>query len=122
MRIGRRLFALAVAGLLAACSFQNKDERLAENITKAMMNNDLRPVQNDIAPGIQISRVQVAEAADELDAQGRLLSVKETPQNCQPGIHCFDVKFERRSYVERMRLDENGKVLAWTYRPVAASP
>ena len=31
--------------------------------------------------------------------------------NCAPGWHCFDVKFEKHDYVERMRFDENGKVV-----------
>lgn len=121
MKLGRWLILFALLGVVAACSFQNKYERQAEDITKAMMNNDLRPVQNEIAPNIHITRVQVAEAADELGSQGRLLSVKENTQ-CDPGLHCFDVKFEKRSYTERMRLDENGKVVAWTYRPVVATP
>ena len=79
------------------------------------MANDLRPVQDDIAKGVTITRVQVAQWSDELNAQGKLLSVKETTANCSPGWHCFDTKFQKRTYVEHMRLDENGKVVNWNF-------
>jgi hypothetical protein len=105
---------VALAGL-AACSFQNRNEREADRITHAVINNDLKPVQNDIAKGISITRVKVAEWSDELNAQGKLLSIKETSADCDPGWHCFDVRFEKRNYIERMRFDENGKVVDWKF-------
>ncbi|HEY1867136.1 MAG TPA: hypothetical protein VGG70_02500 [Candidatus Cybelea sp.] len=110
--------AIAAALLVAACSFQNRNEREAERITNAVVANDLRPVQNDIAKGIAITRVQVAEWSDELNGQGKLLSVKETPEGCSPGWHCFVVKFQKHTYVERMRFDENGKVANWNFHMV----
>ena len=115
------LAVAAIALTLAGCSFENKNEREADKITRAVMANDLRPVQDDIAKGITIPRVKVAEWSDELNEQGKLLSVKETTANCSPGWHCFDVKFEKRAYLERMRLDENGKVVNWTFKMASAA-
>jgi len=115
VRFTRLLVALGVAASLCACSFQNKYEREADRLTHAAMNNDLSPVAGDIAKGINISRVKVAEWADELSAQGKLESVKEVTENCAPGWHCFNVKFEKRDYVERMRLNEDGKVVDWQF-------
>jgi hypothetical protein len=112
----RALSILAAAAALAACSFQNKDEREADKITHAVMNNDLRPVADDIAKGVTIPRVKVAEWSDELNAQGKLVSIKEVPTGCEPGWHCFEAKFDKRVYLERMRLDENGKVVNWNFR------
>jgi hypothetical protein len=111
----RFLIVAAAASGLAACSFQNQDEREADRITQAVIKNDLKPVESDIAKGISITRVKVAEWSDELNAQGKLLSVKETTVNCAPGWHCFDVKFAKRAYVERMRFDENHKVVDWRF-------
>jgi hypothetical protein len=116
----RRLAAAAALAALAACSFQNKYEKEAQSITEAVVANNLAPVQNDIAPRVKITRVQVAAMSDELSAQGKLLSLKETTTNCPPGMHCFDVKFEKKSYVEHMSLDENGKVVMWNYVPLAS--
>lgn len=122
MRFVRFLAVAAAVAALAACSFQNKNEREADKITHAVMNNDLRPVQGDIAKGVTIPRVKVAEWSDELNAQGKLQAIKEIATNCEPGWHCFDVKFEKRNYVERMRLDENGKVVNWAFKMAAATP
>lgn len=111
----RGVAILIAAAILAGCSFQNRNEREAERITRAVVANDLKPVQGEIAKGVAITRVQVAEWSDELNGQGKLLSVKETTADCSPGWHCFNVKFEKRDYVERMRLDENGKVVNWNF-------
>ena len=122
MKFAKVLTVAAVAVALAGCSFENKNERQADKITHAVMNNDLRPVQGDIAKGVTIPRVKVAEWSDELAAQGKLQSIKETTAGCEAGWHCFDVKFEKRAYVERMRLDENGKVVNWNFKMAAAAP
>jgi hypothetical protein len=113
----RTLAALAAIVVLAGCSFQNKYEKEAQKITEAVMNNNLQPVHDDIADRIKITRVQVAAMSDELGEAGKLVSLKETTTNCPPGTHCFDVKFEKRSYVEHMRLDDQGKVVDWNYVP-----
>lgn len=82
----RAAVAVALALALGACSFQNQYEREAEAITRAVMNNDLRPVKDDIEPGITITRTQVAAWADELGVQGKLLSLKEIRRATRAGI------------------------------------
>src|SRR5215469_13576424 len=82
VKLTRVLVVITVAASLCACSFENKYEKEADNITRAVMNNDLTPVKGDIAPRVNITRVQIAQAADELNAQGKLVSVKETTTNC----------------------------------------
>ncbi len=111
----RKPAVLLVALLAAGCSSQNRNEREADRITRAVIANDFKPVQDDVAKGIGITRVQIAEWSDELGAQGKLLSIKETTVNCSPGWHCFDVKFEKHEYLERLRFDENGKVVNWEF-------
>jgi hypothetical protein len=118
----RKLVAVAALAALAACSFQNKYEKEAQSITEAVVNNNMQPVQSDIAPRVKITRVQVAAMSDELGEAGKLLSLKETTTNCPPGMHCFDVKFDKRAFVEHMRLDEDGKVVDWNYVPAPAAP
>ncbi len=115
MTAARFLCAFAVTATLAGCSFQNKNEREAERITRAVVDNNLKPVEDDIAKGVAITRVKVAEWSDELSTQGKLLSIKETKDNCSVGWHCFDVRFEKRHYIERLRYDENGKVVNWNF-------
>lgn len=121
MNVARLLAALAVVAGLAACSFQNKYEREADRITHAVIDDDLRPIEKDIAPNTKITRVQVAAWSDELRDQGKYVSIKERKE-CDPGWHCFDAKFEKQNYLERMRLDDQGKVAVWTFHaaPVTA--
>jgi hypothetical protein len=119
---GRAVVVMAFALLAPGCSFQNKYEREADRITRAVLDNDLAPVQGDLAKGITVSRVQVAQWSDELNQQGKLLAVKEIATNCDPGWHCFDVKFEKHDYVERMRFDESGKVVDWRFHMANANP
>jgi hypothetical protein len=109
------VLSVLLLAALAACSFQNRYEREAEKMTRAAMNNDLGPVQNDIAKNVRISRVQVAEWSDELSEQGALRSVKEITQGCMAGWHCFQVKFDKHDYVEYMRLNEEGKIVDWRF-------
>jgi hypothetical protein len=118
--LARVLLAAAALAALVGCSFENRNEREADRITRAVTDNDLRPVQNDIAKGVTITRVKVALWSDELNAQGKLLSVKETTAGCDPGWHCFNVKFQKHDYVERMRFDENGKVADWDFHMAPA--
>jgi len=110
------VLALGCAVLVAGCSFENKYEREAEKITRAAMANNLSPVQNDLAKGLNISRVQVAEWSDELNAQGKLESIKEITTGCDPGAHCFDVKFEKHTYFEELFLDDQDKVTSWRFK------
>ncbi|MHB8145653.1 MAG: hypothetical protein ACYDGM_00125 [Vulcanimicrobiaceae bacterium] len=111
---------VAASAVLAGCSFQNTYERDAQSFTTAVINNDLRPVQSQIAPGIQITRVQVAQWSDELGAQGKLESLKETTTDCPPAAHCFIVKFARSTYKEEMRLDDKGRISAWRFHSITA--
>ncbi len=114
------LLALALLLAVTACSFQNSDEKEAQKITEAVMANDLAPVRADISPGVNITRIQVAEWSSELAEQGKLKSLKENP-TCTPGVHCFDVVFEKHTYTETMQRDEKGKILKWAFHMVDPS-
>lgn len=119
----KRFLALALAALsLAGCAFQNKDEREADKITRAVINNNVAPVEGDFDPAIksQITRVRVAELSDELSSQGEYQGLKQTTAWCRTGYLCFDVKFAKRPYHEVMKVGSDGKVQYWWIR--AAQP
>jgi hypothetical protein len=115
---------VAVALLLvvaSGCSFQNKYEKQAQQITEALIANDMTPVKDEIPPGA-ITRVQVAEYSDELNSYGKLQSVKETTAGCPASYHCFDVRFEKRLVNERMLIDDTGKVARFNFHAADATP
>lgn len=112
---------LCAAVALAGCSFENKYEREADKITKAVMANNLSDVKGDLAPALleKITRVQIAEASDELNDQGKLESIKEVnpcPADTPVGEHCFLVKFEKSTYQETLAMDDQDKVVYWHFR------
>lgn len=105
----------AATAMLAGCSFQNRYEREADKITRAVIADDMRPVIGDFAPSIrgEITRVRVAELSDEFAAQGKYEGLKEDDRNCRPGYHCFDVRFAKAPYREILQMNDQGKVTAW---------
>ena len=109
------VFSLALVAL-AGCSFQNKNEREADKITRAVLANNMSGVVEDFDPAIrsQVTRVKVAQLSDELNAQGKYGGLKENDANCRTGYVCFDVTFEKRPYHELMKLGSDGKVQAWS--------
>lgn len=111
-----RAVALLVAALaLASCSGQNRNEREADKITRAVIANDMSPVIGDLAPAIQgeVTRVRVAELSDELNGQGAYQGLKEDDTWCKAGYVCFDVKFAKSAYREVMEVGPDGKVQYW---------
>jgi hypothetical protein len=102
---------------MAGCAGQNANEREADKITRAVINNNMSPVMGDLDPYIkgQVTRVRVAELSDELNQQGAYQGLTETKATwCDTTIyHCFDVKFANRAYREKMKVGSDGKVQYW---------
>jgi len=112
----KRLLALALAALsLSACSFQNRNEREADKITRAVIADNMAPVMGDLDPAIkgEITRVRVAELSDELNDQGDYKGLKQSTSWCRTGFVCFDVSFAKRPYREIMKVGSDGKVQYW---------
>lgn len=109
---------------LSACARQNKAEREADKITRAVIANDMRPVENDFAaaPREKMTRVAVARLSDELNNLGKYKGVKEdTSSGSTAGMHTFTVTFEKETWHESMMVDSGGKVSAWRINPSAAT-
>ena len=107
--------ALLGLAMLAGCASQNKYEKQADKLTRAVVANDMSTVKDDFDPSMQgqITRVKVAELSDELNSQGAYKGLKENDANCPPAAHCFDVTFEKGSYREAIAMNDKNKVTAW---------
>ncbi len=117
MRRAALAAVLLTALSLSACGGQNREEREADKITRAMIDNNMAPVMGDLDPSVkgEITRIRVAEISDELNAQGAYKGLKQTTATwCnKPGYECFDVTFEKRPYHEVMKVGSDGKVQYW---------
>ncbi len=113
----RWVTVLLACTILAACSGQNRDEREADRITRAVIDNNMSPVMGDFDPAIkgEITRVRVAELSDELSGQGKYEGLKQsTAAWCGGSVYvCFNVKFANRAYREKMKVGSDGKVQYW---------
>lgn len=114
------LAALSIASL-AACGGQNRNEREADGITRAVVANDVSPVMRDFAPKTRgdLTRVRVAELSDQLNDDGPYQGLKEMPDAawCRSGYLCFQADFAKRTYREFMQKDSDGKVTSWWILP-----
>ncbi|MDQ6826583.1 MAG: hypothetical protein M3Z14_05205 [Candidatus Eremiobacteraeota bacterium] len=118
------LGALILSVMLAACSTQNKDEREADKITRSVIANDMRPVENDFAdaPRQKMTRLAVARLSDQLNNLGKYKGIKEdTPQGSVAGSHTFTVTFAKETWHESMVVDSGGKISAWKIGPGTAT-
>lgn len=115
MKIRSLIALLTIGVVLAGCSFQNKYEREADKMTRAVMADNLDAVKNDLVPDAGITRIKLAEWSDELSAQGKLESVKEVTPCDRVGYHCFDVKFEKHMYHEWLLLNDQDKIVSWKF-------
>ena len=110
---------VAVSVLLAGCSFKNKSEKEADNITKAVIANNMDPVMKDFDSQLraQITPIKVAQFSTELREAGNYKGLKEVPApaGATPGEHDFTATFEKHVYNEVMVLDDDGRVRSWKF-------
>jgi hypothetical protein len=100
----------------------NHYERLADRITTAIANNDMRPVENEFnalrRPQLH-DRGKVGRLSDFVNAKGAFKEVKEdTPSGSRAGYHHFVAHFEKGDLGEDMTLDVEGRVADFHVKPL----
>ena len=65
--------------VLSACSFQNKYEKEADKITRAVIANNVQDVKGDFDSKVaeQMTHARVGALSDELDDQGKYEGLKK---------------------------------------------
>lgn len=117
----KRGFALLATLALAGCFGPNQYERQADTVTKAIIANDMRPVEKDfnalVRPKLE-SHARVGALSDQLTALGAFKGVKEdTPQDAPPRAHKFNATFEHATWIECMSYDQDGKIASFDVLP-----
>lgn len=117
----RALLAAATVLGLVACAGENHYEKLADDVTKAVVANDMRPVEGEFNALVRpklVSRVRVGALSDRLAALGKFEGVKEdTPSGAQAGEHDFAARFVKSTWRVRMVVDADGKIAAYYITP-----
>jgi hypothetical protein len=112
----RRAFASLALLALVACGGPNANEKLADRVTEAIVNNDIRPVEKDFnaLTRPKLTRAAVGRLSDQLNALGKFHRTHETtPKGAPAGRHTFDAIFDKATWHEDMVLDEDGKIAAF---------
>ena len=102
---------------------ENRYEKLATDVTKALAANDMRPVEkefNAITRAKLADRGKVGTLSDFVNADGALTSMKEdTPSGSNPNYHHFVATFKNGSRAEDLTVDSDGKIADFHVRPTA---
>jgi predicted transcriptional regulator of viral defense system len=120
-----RVALAALALTLAACAGENHYEQLADQVTKAVVANDMRPVEKDFnalaRPQLE-NRAKVGALSDQLNALGTFKRAKEESVAGEPaGVHAFDAEFDKGTWQILMRIDADGKIAAYQIHPLPSA-
>lgn len=110
---------------LAACSGAgggSDQQKLAENVTRAVYNNDMETVTANFSTSLtpQVTRASLGVLSDEMHTMGNLQGLTETDTDSPARRYTFDAKFDKGDMTVQMRLDGDGKVVA--YRVIPGAP
>jgi hypothetical protein len=113
----KRIVLLVLTPVLlvaAGCFGPNQYEKQADMVTKAIVANDMRPVEKDfnalVRPKLE-NRAKVGMLSDQLNALGAFKGAKEdTPSGAPPRAHKFVATFEKAAWTECLVYDEDGKI------------
>jgi hypothetical protein len=92
----------------------NHYEHLANDVTKALVNNDMRPVEPEFnalrRPELE-NRAKVGALSNFVNAEGAFKGVKEdTPSGSPDGFHHFIAHFAKGDLSENLTVDADGKI------------
>jgi len=101
---------------------ENRYEKLATDVTKALEANDMRPVEREFnalrRPQLE-DRAKVGALSDFVNAEGSLKSVREDREKpgAPVGYHHFTARFDKGDLSEDLTVDADGKIADFHVRP-----
>lgn len=124
----RRLLPLGLGALVLIGAFnlfshhQNRYEKLATDVTKALAANDMRRVEPEFnalrRPQLE-DRGKVGQLSDFVNADGALKWIKEdTPAGAKAGYHHFTAEFDKGNLSEDLTVDSDNKIADFHVRPL----
>jgi hypothetical protein len=125
----RRAFLPLILGVIIAFSAinmllhrENRYEKLATDVTKALAANNMQPVEKEFnalrRPELE-ERGKVGQLSDFVNEDGALKRIKEdTPSGAKAGYHHFIAEFDKGSRSEDLTVDSDGKIADFHVRPL----
>ena len=130
---GRVLGALVLAALtVAGCSAaprehapQNGDERLADDVMYALLEDDMRPVVGDFVPerkSVLLSPRKVKQMHDLVRLAGKFLGARELKADDNSTIRYLTASFANGDIALTMTMDGRGKIVHYHLGGALSNP
>lgn len=106
---------IGVLGLYGCANGGNDETKIADQVTRAVYNNDMAGVTNNFTSDLasQVTRASVGTLSDKMHALGNYQGLTETTTDIPSRRYAFDAKFDKGHASVGMKLDANGKVAAY---------
>lgn len=118
----KTLLAIIASLAIAACSHAaGNEQKVADDVTQAVYNNDMSAVQSNFTPDLaaSVTRATVGDYSDKMHRFGGYKGITETGNDIPRHLYIFDAKFDKGDMTVRMRLSDDGKVAAYRVTPAA---
>ncbi|HKW44867.1 MAG TPA: hypothetical protein VJN22_04360 [Candidatus Eremiobacteraceae bacterium] len=114
--------AAALALLLGGCSAGSASDRaqkLADDATKAVYNDDMAGLTANMNPALvpSITRAQLGDLADKMHALGSYQGLTPAGSDTLKSEYDFKAKFDKSTWTVVIRLDGDGKIAAYRVAP-----
>ena len=118
-RLWGTLAAVALWATVGCGHGAGNEQKLADDITQAVYNNDISSVQQNFSndTAAQVTRASVGTLSDMMHQLGNYKGITETGSDLPARRYIFDAKFDKGDMTVRIRLDANGKVAAYRITP-----
>ncbi len=107
--------ALTAAAALAGCAAapQGQAQRLADSMTRAIVNDNPRTVAHDLTGVGKISRAEVGLLSDKFNALGHFQGLKLLAYDAAKNEFAFQANFTKGNARVVVRMDNRGRLSAY---------
>jgi hypothetical protein len=111
--------SIALWGCGGSSPSGNVETKTADQVTKAIYDNDFASVTQNFSSDLasQVTRASVGTLSDKMHALGNYQGLTETQTDIPSRRYMFDAKFDRGTMTIGMKLDADGKVVAYRVIP-----
>ena len=115
--------ALALVSVLSACGVAHTPERLADQTTRALYedNHDAAIANFDEHLKTRVTREQVGAISDAMHSLGRYRGLSTLRVNKDAGRFNYTANFDRGTMVVMVMVDPAGRIAAYHLKPAGRS-
>jgi len=110
---------VATLGIAGCGGSAGNEQKLADQVTKAVYNNDMGGVtaNMDSEAAQQVTRASLGAVSDLMHRMGNYQGLTETGTDIPTHRYTFDAKFDHGDLTIKLRLDADGKIAGYHVIP-----